>query len=53
MKSIYNNPSELEKSAKEKYCFPDYIMMENAASAMEIVVDSVIQDCKQKILHFE
>ena len=49
MKSIYNNPSELEKSAKEKYCFPDYIMMENAASAMEIVVDSVIQDCKQKI----
>nr|MCR5698810.1 NAD(P)H-hydrate epimerase [Treponemataceae bacterium] len=49
MKSIYNNPAELEKSAKEKYCFPEYIMMENAASAMEIVVDSVAQDCGEKI----
>ena len=34
MISLYKNPSELEKLAKEKYAVPQFIMMENAAKAM-------------------
>lgn len=34
MISLYKNPSELEKLAKEKYAVPQFLMMENAAKAM-------------------
>ena len=34
MISVYKNPSELEKLAKEKYAVPQFLMMENAAKAM-------------------
>ena len=36
MQKIYTcvHASELEKSAKQKYAIPDFLMMENAAKAM-------------------
>lgn len=34
MISVYANPAELEKLAKEKYAVPEFLMMENAAKAM-------------------
>lgn len=44
MKAIFENSSELEKRVKEKYHFPQYVMMENASSSMEIVLNSVLED---------
>lgn len=38
MRSIYLDSSVPEKIAKEKYSFPEFIMMENAAMALEAVV---------------
>lgn len=35
MKSIYINSSITEKEAKKRFCFPENIMMENAAAALE------------------
>ena len=34
MEKVFSNPSELEKSAKEKYGIPPFLMMENAAKAL-------------------
>lgn len=34
MISVFANPSELEKQAKEKYAIPPFLMMENAARKM-------------------
>ena len=36
MQKIYTcvHAAELEKSAKQKYAIPDFLMMENAAKAM-------------------
>ncbi|MCQ2575390.1 MAG: NAD(P)H-hydrate epimerase [Treponema sp.] len=34
MQKIFSNPSQLEKTVKEKYNIPDFLMMENAALFM-------------------
>ncbi|MCQ2596669.1 MAG: NAD(P)H-hydrate dehydratase [Treponema sp.] len=34
MKPVFENPSEVEKLVKEKFGFPSFIMMENAAASM-------------------
>ncbi len=39
---VYENPCELEKLAKEKYCIPPFLMMENAAKSM---ADFILQKC--------
>ncbi len=44
MISVYQNPSELEKAAKEKYSVPQFLMMENAAKAM---ADFIIEENKK------
>ena len=38
MKPIFNDTTILEADAKKKFHFPDYVMMENAASAMERLI---------------
>ena len=38
MKAVFTDSQSVEKSAKEKFCFPPFIMMENAAAAMEKVL---------------
>ncbi len=38
MQKVFHNPSRLESLAKHKYCFPDYIMMENAAGAIKNLI---------------
>lgn len=35
MKAIYKNSGIPEKEAKKRFCFPENVMMENAASALE------------------
>ena len=35
MRAVYCNPGALEAAAKERFCFPDFVMMENAAAALE------------------
>lgn len=35
MQKVFHNPSRLEALAKQKYCIPDFIMMENAALAIK------------------
>ena len=34
MQKVFQNPSEIEKLAKEKYAVPQFLMMENAARAL-------------------
>ena len=48
MKAVFQNSAELERSVKEHYHFPPYIMMENAAASMEIVLNSVMLDCEKQ-----
>ena len=44
MQKVFDNPSQLEALAKQKFGFPDFIMMENAALAMKnlITADCII-----------
>ena len=35
MKAVYINSAIPEKEAKRRFCFPENIMMENAAAALE------------------
>lgn len=50
MQSVYDNPAELEKIVKTQYGIPDFLMMENAAHAMEGLIDklssSIAKDTK-------
>ena len=39
MEKIFNNPSELERLVKQKFGFPDFVMMENAALAMKNLIE--------------
>ena len=40
MQTIFSNPSEIEKLAKEAYAIPQFLMMENAAKALaEFILD--------------
>ena len=48
MKAIFSNSQEVETEAKNRYKFPPFIMMENAASAMEDAVKSI--PAPQKVL---
>ena len=34
MQRVYNNPTEIEKTAKKAFGIPDFLMMENAAACM-------------------
>lgn len=38
MQKVFNNPSQLEALAKQKFRFPDFIMMENAALALKNLI---------------
>ena len=38
MQKVFDNPSQLEALAKQKYGFPDFIMMENAALALKKLI---------------
>ena len=38
MQKVFDNPSALESLVKQKYGFPDFIMMENAALAMKNLI---------------
>ena len=42
MQKVFDNPSKLESLAKQKFGFPDFIMMENAALAIKNLITS---DC--------
>ena len=35
MQKVFDNPSELERLVKQKFGFPDFVMMENAALAIK------------------
>ena len=39
MEKVFNNPSELERLVKQKFNFPDFVMMENAALAMKKLIE--------------
>ena len=47
MKKIFSEPAELERIAKEKYCIPDFLMMEHAASFMK---DFILKIAEEKNL---
>ena len=38
MEKVFDNPSRLESLVKQKYGFPDFVMMENAALAMKKLI---------------
>ena len=38
MQKVFHNPSRLEFLAKQKYCIPDFLMMENAALAIQKLI---------------
>lgn len=42
MQKVFDNPSTLEVLVKEKYGFPDFIMMENAALAMKNLITETL-----------
>ena len=42
MQKVFDNPSQIEALVKQKYGFPDFIMMENAALAIKNLITS---DC--------
>ncbi|MCR5400390.1 MAG: NAD(P)H-hydrate epimerase [Treponema sp.] len=44
MKAVYYNSSALEAEAKKRFNFPDFIMMENAAAALEKKVFQVLEN---------
>lgn len=46
MKKVFSKPSELEKIAKATYEIPDFLMMENAASAMADLILQLIEERK-------
>ncbi len=48
MKAIFSNSQEVETEAKKRYKFPPFIMMENAAAAMEEAVKKL--PAPQKVL---
>lgn len=51
MQKVFENAAELEKSAKEKFSIPPFIMMENAAKAMaEFIKKIQPQSCNIQIL---
>ncbi len=41
MKSVYVDTAALEAAAKEKFAFPEMVMMENAAAALEHALDGI------------
>lgn len=47
MKKVFSEPAELEKIAKEKYCIPDFLMMEHAANFMK---DFILKIAEEKNL---
>ena len=47
MKKIFSEPAELERIAKEKYCIPDFLMMEHAATFMK---DFILKIAEEKNL---
>ncbi len=47
MKKVFSEPAELEKIAKEKYCVPEFIMMEHAANFMK---DFILKIAEEKNL---
>ncbi len=47
MKKVFSEPAELEKIAKEKYCVPDFLMMEHAANFMK---DFILKIAEEKNL---
>ena len=40
MEKVFDNPAGLEKLVKQKFDFPDFVMMENAALAMKKLIPS-------------
>ena len=38
MRAVFSDSGKVEKEAKARFCFPEFIMMENAAAAMEDVL---------------
>lgn len=44
MQAIYIDSSVPEKTAKNRFCFPEFIMMENAAVALETEVRSALKN---------
>ena len=47
MKAVFSDSQEVEKEAKARYHFPDFIMMENAAAALE---ENIPSDCKKLLI---
>lgn len=47
MQKIYADPYQLEKSAKEKFSIPPFLMMENAAKKM---ADFIIKKNPESVL---
>ena len=48
MKKIYESVKENEKVLKEKYNLFESLMIENAASALEIAIDDEVKNILQK-----
>lgn len=51
MTAIFSDSQSVEKEAKSRYCFPDFIMMENAAAALEAAVLKAV--CRRKKSSFD
>lgn len=48
MKAVFSDSQSVEKEAKTRYAFPEFVMMENAASAMEAEVLKVVFQGKSR-----
>ena len=44
MKAVYCNSGALEAEVKRRFCFPEFIMMENAAACLEKTVFEVLEN---------
>ena len=47
MDKVFDNPSQLEALVKQKFGFPDFIMMENAALAIKNLITELSVNCKK------
>ena len=52
MHPIFENPSALEQMAKEKYSIPPFLMMENAASALAMLIKKLSSEEKSDVFIF-
>ena len=50
MRAVFSDSGKVEKEAKARFCFPEFIMMENAAAALEEEIFTAFPEQKTSVL---